>query len=441
MTMLRCQFEPDRQQSLFGFKPQPTFHAVATSAEKPDIDVFGSDFNAIRKFYDSLDKDQSHFKNSNDICTPLDCVKEMVDTIPSELWARKNLKIFDSCCGNGNFHAYILKKTDINNLFFNEINERRVENVKRIFGDDINVTELDFLSFEDRESYDLVVSNPPYAKFTDDKRTAKNHNMSRDFILKALNITKPNGYILFIVPNNWMSYADRNRLPDILSRHQFIHLNINGAKKWFPKVGSSFTWFILKKTENKHPFTVDNNYTIKDRQEVKLDKGARFIPLYYSDIVRSIIAKTTNAGNAKYKIETSSILHKYTKKDLLSTQENDVYRHKVIHTPSQTVWSKVPHKYQNGWKIFISLTNQYQTFIDNCGMTQSIAFIRCESKAQAERIQRELNSPIYHFLNNITRYGNFNNIRVLQNFPALQDFDFSDKEKDFIKKFNTKYYE
>ena len=75
--------------------------------------------------------------------------------------------------------------------------------------------------------------------------------MSRDFISKAIDIIKENGYILFICPNNWQSYSDRNILPELLSSYQFIHININGAKKYFPKVGSSFTWFVLQKKKIK----------------------------------------------------------------------------------------------------------------------------------------------------------------------------------------------
>lgn len=88
----------------------------------------------------------------------------------------------------------------------------------------------------------------------------------------------------------------------------------------------------------------------------------------------------------------------------------------------------------------MSLTNQFQVFIDNCGMTQSIAFIRCENKAQAEQIKTELEQPIYKFLNNITRYGNFNNVRVLQNFPKWNSFELTPQENDFINNFNQLYY-
>jgi len=399
------------------------------------LKILQKDFDDIRVYFDELDMDESHFENSNDICTPLGCVKEMVDSIPASFWKRKSLKILDSCCGNGNFHAYIQTKTDIKNLHFNEINHTRIKNVENIFGRKINITTEDFLTFDDKEAFDLVVSNPPYAKFNNGKRVSKNHNLSRDFILKALQIVKPNGYILFIVPNNWMSFADRNVLPKLMSQYQFIHLNIHGAKKWFPKVGSSFTWFLLKKSPNKKPFKIENSYMRTDTQFARLDRGVNFIPLYYSEEVRTILNKTLNKACEKYKIETKSYLHHYTKRELISDERSKNYRYKLIHTPSRTVWSKVPHKYQNGWKVFMSLTNKYQTFIDNCGMTQSIAFVRCASKSEAQRVKEALDNKIYLFLNNITRYGNFNNVKVLQQFPVLSQIKLSAKEEVFIADF------
>ena len=237
-----------------------------------------------------------------------------------------------------------------------------------------------------------------------------------------------------------MSFSDRNKLPQELSKYQFIHLDIQGAKKWFPKVGSSFTWFLLQKAPNQKSFTINNNYFIKDTQIAKLDSGVNFIPLYYSNLVRSILAKAINNKAPKYNIQTSSFLHRFTKKQLLQATKDQFYKYKVIHTPSQTFWSKVAHKYQEGYKVFISLSNQYSTFIDNCGMTQSIAFIQCKNLIEAQRIKAELDNLIYKFINNITRYGNFNNIRVLQNLATLQNIKLSAPENLLIKQFNENYY-
>lgn len=404
-------------------------------------------FEQIDRLYAALNADESHFATSNDICTPLGCVKEMVDTIPPSFWRRKNLKILDSCSGNGNFHAYIRTKTALANLYFNEINATRVANTKRIFGHAINIQNRDFLSFGDllsareKDEYDLVVSNPPYAKFTGGARTAKNHNLARDFIKKALFVTKPGGYLLFIVPNNWMSLSDRNTLPRLLSRYQFIHLDLGTAKKkWFPKVGSSFTWFLLRKVANEKPCTVVNDYILRDRRQVKIEPGMDFLPLYYSEEVRRIFNKTVNAPNRKYAVETSSDLHRTTKSHLLSESQTPNFPYKIMHTPTQVLWSKRAHKFQNSWKVFISLTNQFGTFVDRCGSTQSIAFIRCRTKTEALQVSEALRGEVYLFLNNLTRYGNFNNVRVLQRLPLPGEFKLSAAEERLIKKINGLYY-
>ncbi len=73
-------------------------------------------------------------------------------------------------------------------------------------------------------------------------------------------------------------------------------------------------------------------------------------------------------------------------------------------------------------------------------MTQSIAFVRCKNYEEALKIKTELDNEIYLFLNNLTRYGNFNNIRVLQHLPLLESIVLNKQELEFIQKFNEAYY-
>ena len=40
---------------------------------------------------------------------------------------------------------------------------------------------------------------------------------------------------------------------------------------------------------------------------------------------------------------------------------------KLIHTPKQTVYSNIKHKWQTGYKVFISTTDAYSTFICTTG--------------------------------------------------------------------------
>ncbi len=57
-------------------------------------------------------------------------------------------------------------------------------------------------------------------------------------------------------------------------------------------------------------------------------------------------------------------------------------------------------------------------------MTQSIVFIQCIDESQAKKYLNILQHPLYLFLNNICRWGNFNNIRILQSFP-IPDIEYS----------------
>ncbi len=415
-------------------------------------------FEQICNYYDTvLNLDKTTYKSPNDEPTPMNCVQEMFEIIPNDFWKQPNLKILDPCCGNGNFSVHSYHKLiphhsadtilqDI--LYFNDINEDRLNNVKSIFDNDkynLQITQEDFLTKQYNTLYDLIHVNPPYAKLLENgKRASKNHNLIKDFIKKALSILKPNGYMLFITPDNWMSYADRNDLIKILTRLQIVHLDIHRAKKYFKKIGSSFTWYLI---QNK---TADSNINISGIWKgIEYNSSVpsierKYIPLLYTNDVYNILAKTVdNNSLAKYQVQTSSDLHKYTKRDLIQIEPDNIHKYKLIHTPKQTCYASRPHKFQDGYKVFISTTDKYKIFVDNCGMTQSIVFIRCSSLEEANQIKKILEHPLYVFINNICRWGNFNNIRILQSFPIpnvenIDDiyhyFNINQQEINFINK-------
>tara|TARA_B100001094_G_C18013633_1_gene711383 strand:- start:325 stop:987 length:663 start_codon:yes stop_codon:yes gene_type:complete len=218
-------------------------------------------------------------------------------------------------------------------------------------------------------------------------------------------------------------------------------LNIHTAKRYFPGVGSSFTWYLVQKSKPTKNIVVSGTWN-KQEYTSKIPSGPRtYIPLYYTKVVHSILSKTIdNVELPKYKVETSSDLHKYTKKTLISATQNGDYQHRLIHTPSQTVYASRAHKWQEGYKVFIGLTSYYNIFVDNCGMTQSVAFIRVSSREEAEHVSEVLKHPIYLFINNICRWGNFNNVRILQKFPVYEGeieqiyefFGITEEEKHII---------
>ena len=421
---------------------------VAASGSTNTIDT--STFDEIKQYYDdTLNNDKSTYKSSNDEPTPIDCISEMINKIPLELWTRPDLSILDPCCGNGNFSIPILfelmkyhdKQTILENILeFNDINESRLDNVRKVFCNEkynLQVTNNDFITFNTSKKRDLIVANPPFAKLLENgKRASKNHNLIKDFIEKALSQLKPNGYLLFITPDNWMSFADRNLLIEIITGLQIIHLDIHTAKKYFKKIGSSFTWYIIQNSAFYKNINVSGIWKKKEYTSSVVSKPRKYIPLLYNQLVQDILSKTIdNITLKKFEIKTSSDLHKYTKAAFINDIETDVYKYKLIHTPSQTVYASKPHKFQEGFKVFISTTDKYKVFIDNCGMTQSIVFILCANEEEAKKYVQILQHPLYVFINNICRWGNFNNIRILQSFP-LPDIEYLGDQQKIYDYFN-----
>lgn len=83
------------------------------------------------EYYDKLNNDESHYNSNDDICTPMNCVKVMIEYLPTDLWQKKDLKILEPCAGNGNFGAYCKFKTDINNIWFNEIKYKKIRKLQK----------------------------------------------------------------------------------------------------------------------------------------------------------------------------------------------------------------------------------------------------------------------------------------------------------------------
>jgi len=390
---------------------------------------------AVKRYYDEvLNKDKTLVITTNDEPTPLSCVEEMVAKIPEALWMDGNVKILDPCCGCGNFPVVVYfkllryhTKSHIleNMLHFNDTNTDRLSVLADMFGHPLNVHNEDFLGFDHGIRFDLVMANPPYAKLqADGSRASKNHNLIGAFIRKSLEILKPGGLLLYITPDNWMSLADRNTLIGELTRMQIVHIDIHTAKKYFKHIGSSFVWYLIENRPSYKDVSVAGTWKGRLYADTVGSEERSYIPLFYDRTVQSILHKTLDLdGATRFKVETSSDLHRYTKRSLITNDEDASHRHRLVHTPKQTVWASRAHKYQEGYKVFISTTSYYGTFVDNCGMTQSIAFIRCRDKAEADNVSKVLGHPVYEFVNNICRYGNFNNIRVLQRFPSCDSYD------------------
>jgi adenine-specific DNA-methyltransferase len=432
------------------------------------MNIDARSYEELKRYYnEELNVSLRNSGGINDVPTPIGCIEEILMHVPTKLWANPTTTVFDPCCGNGNWHLvawhlirqYCIKNdnSSITSRFtFNDVDQKRLECVASIFSTHQRIMCSDFLAATDKQhqkQYDIVMANPPYARIMEDgKRSAKNHNLIGSFIETSLRHVKQNGYMIFLVPDSWMSLSNRNsRFVDLLTTEcKLLRLNIHHARKWFPKVGSTFTWFIAHKTNDATKSTtmcvrgIHSGFEFADDiVQAPSNMPRTYLPLVMTTESLSIISKTLDMeGLPRYKIETSSDLHKHSKRDILTDQMDIHHPYRILHTLKKEIYSTRPHKHQEGYKVFITLTNNYTTLVDNCGMTQSVAYVRCKDAEEAQKIKKIFDHDLYVFLNNICRWGNFNNIKIIQKFPipsdeknVYQSFKIEESEKEFISRF------
>ncbi|AZG68650.1 hypothetical protein EGN60_01555 [Mycoplasma struthionis] len=337
---------------------------------------------------------------TNEMC------KKMIDYIPEDFWLKKDIKILDPCCGNGNFGAYCLTKTSIENIYFNDINEKRIKKCIELLNPKY-ISNIDALKIEG--SYDLIMANPPYSGGGN-----KNKSLSNLFIEKGIDLLNEKGYLCYITPNNWMSFNNNNNtLKRLLNEGSFLVID-NDAKKFFPQVGSSFTIFIWQKGVFDNKTTVFNNFLVKDIQtNVLISKELKFLPLYISNEILEICLKTI--GKKRNSFNYRCDLHNHTKSSFLKDIQDSEFKYKTIHTPNITRYASIKQDIYEKWLIIVPLSNFYKPYIvSKSNTTQSVGYFAFDSENDAQKYLKKITEPLYKLLIHITRYGNFNNISVLK---------------------------
>jgi SAM-dependent methyltransferase len=378
----------------------------------------------IIKYYNKINEDISHSDSPDDECTPMECVITMLDYVPNDFWLRNNIRILDPCAGNGNFGAYARFKTNPDNIWYNELSVKRLNNLKKILNPThTNLGDALSLSGDFSGTWDMVMANPPYSGGGN-----KNRSLSNKFIEKAIDSLNHGGYLCFVTPNNWMTYNNNNTtLRKLLNNGSFLIID-NDAKKYFPKVGSSFTIFLWQKGIMTNRTTVKNGYLKKDIQEgIIIPKDLKFLPLYLSKNVISLTMKIIS--NNENKLTYRCDLHNYTQKKKLADQKNDIFKYKTIHTARQTRYASIRQDIYDKWLIIIPLSTYYIPFIEHrVNTTQSVAYIAFDTKDDAKAYLERIIKPEYKLIIHLTRYGNFNNIKVLKHINFDKNIEISHDE-------------
>jgi hypothetical protein len=320
---------------------------------------------------------EQHFTPTNEekkkyaeVATPVFLVDEMLSKIPTDFWETPK-KVFEPCCGKGNFILGIFDKfykgleyitdeaercriiveeciyyADISPLNIFITTELLKCHIKSYVGESSEIDNIDFKSYTGdtltldvnsywniEEGFDAVIGNPPYQAEQDNngKRGGGDLLWNR-FIDKSLNyLIIEKGYLLYVNPSGWRKPPNKkskyNGLYELMTiKNQMIFLSIhntNDGKKTF-NCGTRYDWYLIHKNR-KYTTTLINDENNK-LHNIDLDNW-KFIPNYNFEIIFKILANDENScdvifSNSNYE----------TRKKWMSKYKTDIFKYKCIHT-------------------------------------------------------------------------------------------------------------
>lgn len=293
-------------------------------------------------------------KKHGEVMTPITLVREMLDTLPKEVWSNPNLKWLDPANGAGTFPFVIIYKL-MNGLSEWEPNEEKrykhiVENMiytcelqsRNVFlwlcgvdPKDEYTTNAYWGSFLDKgfdihmkdvwgvDKFDIVVGNPPYQEKVGPNKTQSIWNL---FIKKSHRLLEINGYIVMVHPSGWRAVGGIYKDVQKILKGNLIFLSMNDeneGQKIF-NATTSFDWYCY--SNNKVSST-----KIKDHEGniIEIDLSIyEFIPNSDFDLFSKLIANDDD--------EKVTILHSYssyeTRKGWISKDKKDNFKYPVVYT-------------------------------------------------------------------------------------------------------------
>lgn len=395
-----------------------------------------------KEFYEKFALKKDNSKTRGEVFTPLNIIKEMIDTLPLHLFQNPNITFFDSCCGFGNFQFVLFKKLMKNlisiedrkerakhilekMIYVSEICEYNLEVYKYIFQShkyNLNVNCGDSLILKDMY-FDVILGNPPYNTEFNKGGASPLYNK---FIMKYIYSCE---YLLFIVPSKWFSggkglqdfrnfMLSRRDIEYIKhfenSREIFKNVLINGGVNYFLK-NSNYNGKIKI---NGEEISDDYDYLIQRKYDSILKKISK-----YDKITKIYMTNT-------YNIETND-------KRLKREYEDNCIRCYVSKAKGFKLWinrDEIKKDY-NFYKVLTPRANGGKKFgnifIANKDEVHSRTYFcfKVENENQANNLIKYLRTSIVCFLLSLKKITQNISTRTLELIPLVNlDEEWNDEK-------------
>jgi type I restriction-modification system DNA methylase subunit len=283
--------------------------------------------------------------------TPPKTINENLQLLEPYIKDIKN--VLEPSCGSCEFILALQKKYHYLDMTAIEFNETIYESISKSINN-VRLLHLDFLEYNEKVGYDLIIGNPPYVVIKKEKKLSiyskyydGRPNLFILFILKSLTLLNENGILSFILPKNFLNclYYDKTR-SFIYNNYKII--NIIHCKDSYIETSQETILLIIQKSKHifnneiysfvKYPYTIFG--TIEDIQ-----------------ILKSLYQNSTSLYDLNCKVNIGTIVWNQCKKILT----DDTTKTRLIYSSDIKNNSLVIQNYKN---------NEKKNYIDKKGSNQ-----------------------------------------------------------------------
>lgn len=360
-------------------------------------------------------------KKFGEVMTPLELVKEMLATLPEEVWSNPNLKFLDPANGTGPYPIMVIYKLMKGLESWEPDEEKRykhiVENMiyvcelqpKNMFlymcaVDPFDTYKLNIYTGSFLESqfdkhmkdvwgidkFDIILGNPPYQETSESNLKSSDQGKIKLWMKFVDKCLLKCDYLLFVTPNNWLSKTCHLNevFKDKIICSQIDSDYLQG--KYFSSVGSTFSYYLLKNdSSEKNPYFLLGDDII-DFNILKMEV------LPTKEINKVSISIFTKALSINKRVTfTREKYHLITNNDLLISIDRSKNKGFVEYSPN------------------ITNTSSY--------------WLICDSIEQKNILLNNLNSKVYKFMIKNLRSG-MAVVSTINNLPIIDNHAFDDDD-------------
>lgn len=284
-----------------------------------------------------------------------------------------------------------------------------------------NTLELNCKDVWGIDHFDAFVGNPPYQERNKNGKSKHGKsNLWTKFIEYSFKNLKPNGLLLYITPSSWMGGTVgcyKNMI-----KKQIVNLNVNECKKYFPKIGSTFSYYLIENKDIYKSTKVICKYDDKIyKNEIMLSKEIKILPQLLTREMISIMNKVCIWSQDKLFIRKDILSDNTTwRSENVSSEKNDICKYPFL-AYIQTDGNKDIQYCKNkmvtqDYKKVMLFRHGYlnPTYDDGeNGVGNNIHYAKVENKNEGERLLGLFKSDLYNFIFSICKTSQFTNGRVM----------------------------